>query len=77
MKKERGQEGEKEPATPLLNTLEDILHNRNTAKEKRDIQEPKHSRHRKIMERHRRCTVYYGRVLASADGNRPDTITNN
>ena len=28
MKKERGQEGEKEPTPPLLKTLEDILHNK-------------------------------------------------
>jgi hypothetical protein len=28
MKKERGQEGEKEPAIPLLETLDDILRNR-------------------------------------------------
>ena len=36
MKKERGQEGEKEPALPLLKTLEDILHNKiKQKKEKR------------------------------------------
>ena len=28
MKKERGQEGEPEPAPPLLKTLEDMLHNK-------------------------------------------------
>ena len=28
MKKERGQEGEKEPATQLLKALEDMLHKR-------------------------------------------------
>ena len=28
MKKERGQEGETEPAPPLLKTLEDMLHNK-------------------------------------------------
>jgi hypothetical protein len=36
MKKERRQEGEKEPALPLLKTLEDILHNKiKQKKEKR------------------------------------------
>jgi hypothetical protein len=28
MKKQRGQEGEKEPALPLLKALEDMLHNK-------------------------------------------------
>jgi hypothetical protein len=36
MKKERGREGEKEPTSPLLKTLEDILHNKiKQKKEKR------------------------------------------
>ena len=40
----------KQAAVLLLKTLEDMLHNKNHRKEKRDIQKSKHSGQRKIMD---------------------------
>jgi hypothetical protein len=57
-------EGASNSELPPLKIIEDI-YIQNTAKEKRDTQEPEHSGHRKLMDRDQTCMLSLGTALLS------------